>query len=468
MKLTVLHSNRKYTAHIRYIFECLARTLGAKRVVFSGYEEPAPAFSENELVVSYGPNPPNSPTHIHITEADLFGGNYLQPESLPGAPLPCHGDLPILYGKKPEPGEWIEETADKITSHIDLVAGIFFLLTRYEELVLTGRDRFGRFSSESSLLKNAGLLDRPLADEYVDLFCSWAIRLNPGFRKTWEKHRTAFSFYMTHDVDAPWKYTWKRVLKHPGWRGVSSLLDRKRDPWWTFPAIMEMEKRFGIRSDCFFLAGGRHPLDRGYSLEHPRLRDLVRELKDRGCGIGIHFSLGAHLSLASSDSGVEKRGEFARELTHFIAVTGETAIGSRQHYLAFRTPETWRRLASLSIPFDASLGFPEIPGFRCGTCRPFRCFDAERGRDLNIHEIPLIAMDTSLILHMNLSPEEAFESLLQLFLTVKRSRGVFTFLLHNNYLCEGDYPGWKGLFERFLRRVREENPVLYRPLFPPV
>ena len=463
MKLYVTYSNERFSAHIRYVFEHFAKITGFTHIVFLSYDEVVEMAEVIDLLVSYGKEaPPYSGAHIHISEAELFTNDYLKPRSLPKAPLPKWGNLPVLFGERPEDGDWIRKGPTQVTSYIDIVAGTFFLLTRYEELIVTERDKFGRFPVELSLLSNTDLLDRPLADEYIDLFLSWIVQLNPNFQPKNPLGDHPLSLYITHDVDTPWKYTWKNLprLKQALGCGLSSLLGRKRDPFWTFPEFLALEKEYGISADYFFMSGGSHALDRGYTIEHPSILRLIESLREGGARIGIHFSLSAHFSLALSGEGEE----FARELTHFIAVTHKTAVGSRQHYLAVRIPATWRRLEALGIPFDTSLGFAEKPGFRCGTCRPFRCFDAKKGRSLKVHEIPLIAMDSTFIYYLKYSPDQAFSKMTRLFKTVKRHRGVFCLLWHNNSLSEQDYPGWGEMYRRFLREAMEANPLVENPL----
>ena len=48
---------------------------------------------------------------------------------------------------------------------------------------------------------------------------------------------------------------------------------------------------------------------------------------------------------------------------------------SRQHYLMFDPKKTWAILNANGIKYDLSLGYPEMPGFRCGICYPFKTFD---------------------------------------------------------------------------------------------
>jgi hypothetical protein len=127
-------------------------------------------------------------------------------------------------------------------------------------------------------------------------------------------------------------------------------------------------------------------------------------------------------------------------------------------------PDTWRQLEALAIPFDTTLGFAESPGFQCGTCRPFHCFDAERGKPLALVEIPLTAMDSTFIHYLKTNPEEALERMQALLAQVERHRGVFCLLWHPHILSGDDYPGWKDVYRRFLERAAEKNPLTANPM----
>src|SRR5207248_7757008 len=54
-------------------------------------------------------------------------------------------------------------------------------------------------------------------------------------------------------------------------------------------------------------------------------------------------------------------------------------------------------VAAAEFEYDSSLGFAEEPGFSAGIARPFRPYDREQDRPLDLIEIPLALMDTSLL-----------------------------------------------------------------------
>jgi hypothetical protein len=465
MKLSIFFSNERFAPHIRYVFEHIAEYAGIKDLSFFSYED-LKSDVEGDVTITYGDMPPFFHSlHIHIQEASLFSDIYLDPSSLPSPPLARWNDLPVLYGENPDGNPWVEKDRYRIICRMDLVAGIFFLLSRYEEIIIRDRDEYGRFPAKSALALKEKYLERPLADEYAELLLSWIRELYPSFEAKNPFNSHPFSLYITHDVDAPFKYTWRNVLglRQPFLRGLAVLMGKIPDPWWTFPELQRIDRENGIRADYFFLSGGNHPLDRGYTLEDPRMLDLIGMLRENDSGIGIHFSLESHLSLKKDLESPKSGKAFIREHTHFVEKTRNFPLGSRQHFLAVSVPETWRQLEKMDIEFDASVGFAEAPGFRCGTCRPFRCFDAKNGKMLQVREIPLVAMDATFIHYLKSTPREALEQLKRLVTVVERYRGVFCLLWHNNTLCEEDYPGWRECYIDFLKFCQQRNPLTECP-----
>jgi uncharacterized protein DUF7033 len=467
MKALIIYSNTRFFQHIEYVFNHVLHYLGIVDIIYLKYEEYGKSASDADIILSYGDEPP--PGHIsmiHIEESELFSSDYLKPRSLPAPPLDEWKGLPIIFGSRPDSGDWVEENESGVISHIDFIAGIFYLLTGYEEIVLSERDEFSRFPAELSFLADADLLDRPIVDEYSDFIASRIEKFIPSFKRKdqWSGH--PFALYVTHDVDAPFKYSWKKVLGfgQTFTRGLPSLLNRTRDPYWTFPELLKLDSEFGIEADYFFMAGGKHALDSSYAINEPCIVKLFKEIREKKNRIGIHFSLSSHLHLVSETEGNMGSSQFAKELTHFIAVAHSPAVGSRQHYLGLHIPQTWCRLDSLAIPFDTTVAFSTLPGFRCGTCRPFRCFDAENGVNLRLFEVPLIAMDATFIYHLKLSPEEALARMISLMDHVEKRNGVFCLLWHSHTLCEEDFPGWAGVYRDFLRAAMERNPFSRNPV----
>jgi hypothetical protein len=381
---------------------------------------------------------------------------WLTPGSLPATPLeswelqgsgieatPAAATLPVLYGRRLSGGSFVEASETGVQLGVDVFGSAFFMLTRYEELVAGRRDRHERFPADAALAVREHLLERPIVNEYLQLLW-WALqRLWPRL----ERRPRSFRQLPSHDVDAPLcPSRGLRVLarraggdlvrrRDPGLaarRLRASLASRQpdRDVCNTFDFIMEHSERLGLRSAFHFMAGSSDPrFDAGYSLDDPWLRKLLRRIHERGHEIGFHPSYGTYRDAERT----------AAELERLRAICEQEAIlqptwGSRQHYLRFETPTTWRHLDAAGLAYDSTLTFPERPGFRCGVCFEYPVYDLERRRRLVLRERPLIVMEVSLLQYQSLEFDDALARIVELKRACRRFDGDFTLLWHNDHL----------------------------------
>lgn len=106
------------------------------------------------------------------------------------------------------------------------------------------------------------------------------------------------------------------------------------------------------------------------------------------------------------------------------------------HYLRWNsqvTPAAWE---SAGMDYDASLGYADRPGFRCGTCFEYPWFDTSLDRELSLTVRPLIAMDCTVIAERYLalgSSEAAYEKFNELKTNCLKVNGTFSLLWHNSF-----------------------------------
>ena len=115
-------------------------------------------------------------------------------DSLPKLPLKLWEEIPILFGEPTE--EMVEDT---LVLHADIVAGTYFLISRYEETVRRDvRDAHRRFPGKESLPYRAGFIDRPIIEE-------WGAMLRRKLREMGVEANDPpckiNKVYLTHDVD---------------------------------------------------------------------------------------------------------------------------------------------------------------------------------------------------------------------------------------------------------------------------
>jgi hypothetical protein len=131
--------------------------------------------------------------------------------------------------------------------------------------------------------------------------------------------------------------------------------------------------------------------------------------------------------------------EIKSEKQKLEKVLRKEVMGYRNHYLRFKTPETWELLADAGFSYDSTFGYHDCAGFRNGMCHPFKPYNLKTGKEIDILELPLTIMDTTLFhSQMHLDFKQAWSLTEKLILTVERCRGVLTVLWHNTYM-QGEY-----------------------------
>ena len=337
-----------------------------------------------------------------------------------------------------------------------LVAEAFAHLARVEER--TGpRDAHGRFPAAASSLD---LLDPPVERLRREL------GVDPP---RWFGAR--FAVALTHDVDVPWRWTGSRAIRGTAARLKGDALARRgrsaarearalaglplhklrgTDPNWGFERVLELEREHDARSTFFLLAGHNHPADGPSPETYGRLRPrLVETLMGGGAEIGLHGSYAA----------AEHPARLVGEKEELERLAG-SVVGQRYHYLRVDPSRNLETLATAGFRYDSSLGFADAVGFRAGLAQPFRPWDHEAGRPLDLIEIPLAYMDVTFDeRYLDLPARRAERHLLRLIEWAAENGGGFAVLWHTDRFDRGTAAGWDRLYGRLLGAVPEHGGV---------
>ncbi|WOJ96927.1 polysaccharide deacetylase family protein [Congregibacter brevis] len=364
--------------------------------------------------------------------------------------------LPVIYGSSQPTRSFSRNNSgagNRIALPIDIFGSAFFMLSRYEEFATSVRDAHSRFSSDLSFALRAGVLMRPIVDEYVEVLWFALVEIWPQLKRKEHVSQTIVSC----DVDRPFSHAGdlatsmrriggdilKRKSLVDAYESIAgSLRFRKRDYRGdkfrdAISKIMDLNERAG-RSVAFNVIPevSHSKYDQATNLRHPGMRALLSEIKERGHEVGIHPGYGTcdnEDAMASSFDVL--RGEL--ELAGMPSLT----LGGRQHYLRWNERVTPILLEKNGMSYDSTLGFADRPGFRCGTCREFSLFDMKSRRALSLRERPLIVMECSVISrnYMGLGyTDEALEVMLGLKEACELMSGNFVLLWHNSHLTSAD------------------------------
>lgn len=376
---------------------------------------------------------------IVIIPSGFFDRNmYGTLSSLPQLPLYHIENIPLLFGT-PE----IEHCHETLIVHADLIAGAYFLLSRYEEMIRRNvRDSHGRFPGKESLPYRAGFIHRPIVDLYGKLMRKWLshkLMMQETGKKT-----SIRKIYLTHDIDQPfycrtWRNVGRLMLKGTPLREAVRLKNNplEKDPYYTFPLLLDENKRLcdklpDAQVIMFFKTGGKTKEDKPhYSLKNRDIKSLMHLLSHYDVRIGLHSSY--------ESAGSPK--QLAIETERFLQMDNpQKSLFHRSHFLASREPEHMNLIEQAGFTDDFTLGYADIAGFRLGTAHAVHFINPVEIRlspTLLLH--PLVIMDSTLSerKYMGLSGEEALNQCRSLMEEIRQVGGELVVLWHNTSFTEG-------------------------------
>lgn len=381
-------------------------------------------------------------------------------ETVPrGSQPPVHDALPVLFwGEGFEDGDrpFAEQRDDgKVVFYADIIASVFFMLSRWEETIIRDRDEHDRFPASSSLACKHGFLDRPIVDEYALIFREWLKITRPD----WEPTQRSFAVNLSHDIDNIRRLSSGLIAlrtvaadiikrRSPGRaiRTAMAAMNPRHDPFYQgIHHLVEVSRDFGMKNEVFnFLADGSGIYGGGYELEAPLIKQCIEYLRGEGFSIGLHAS---YETLNDPERLIQEKSDLD-------AITGESTYGGRQHFIRFKVPDTWQHWEQAGFVSDSTMIYADHQGFRCGTCHSYRPYDLKNDREFTVWEEPLIAMDTSLAHYRGYSPSEGESQILNLAEKCRRVEGNFTLLWHNFSYDEGWDPTGET-YRRVVKRLAE-------------
>jgi hypothetical protein len=337
------------------------------------------------------------------------------------------------------------------SGRFDPFAASFFLLSRYEEYTAGSFDEHGRFSGKQAW-GGSSFLQRPWAD-------IWRSEVHTAIQKVFQNYHPAVPGYRTVasiDVDSAFAFRYKGVRRtlgavvldflrlKPGraFTRLKCVLANEQDPFDTYEFILDSCLAQHIELRCFFLLADRSRYDINIDYRNAQLHERIEDMRDGGVVVGIHPGYESH-----NDVRIVRT-----EIARLDTILGEKTLHSRQHFLKFRLPISYRRLLECDIHHDHSMGYADEPGFRAGTAHPFKWFDAERNEITSLKIHPVIVMDTTLRSYQRLDTQEAMEVIARLKTEVRKTGGDFVSLWHNETVAEqGDWVGWRAVWEEAIK-----------------
>lgn len=351
---------------------------------------------------------------------------------------------PVLFHTERQSGE-NEQDPKSYGLDFDVFAAVFYMISRYEEYMDFDPDPHGRFTAGSSTAQEGGFLEIPVVD-------FWIRELGEALQKQFPEFQipeAVFRFLPTVDIDIPYAYLHRGWLRKLGARfraelkGLDDLEKRKavlrgeeKDPFDTYKEIEAIHALHNIRPGIFFLTSRYGKFDTSISPESKAFKELVKQVQSFA-DPGIHPSY-----RASDDINLLRK-----ELAALAKISGSEITLSRQHYLKFRLPGSYRNYLQAGINEEYSMGFASKAGFRAGTAKPFLFYDLLEEEETELKLIPFQVMDRSLKDYMKLSPNQALDKILEIAGAVRETGGIFVSIWHNDAFSDyGEWKGWKDVY----------------------
>ncbi|MCU0370708.1 MAG: polysaccharide deacetylase family protein, partial [Bacteroidales bacterium] len=320
------------------------------------------------------------------------------------------------------------------------------------------QDEHGRFAVEKSLAYRGNFLQIPLVDMMAHEIKKLLQDRYPGI----EIPGQPFRFIPSFDIDIAYAHlakgwgravaAWVKLLLKADIEQVkerlATLSGNVKDPYDNFDLHAKWAGKYGHPLLYFILLGNFSKFDRNTSHKNRRFRKLIHDL-GRYSEVGIHPSYRSHLC-------PEIFEEEKRRLEDIIL---KPVTRNRFHFLRLKFPESCRLLISQGITEDYSLGYSTINGFRASTCTPFLFYDLQKEEVTTLRLHPFIFMDSAIIDHMKLTPQQAISAITGLVDQVKKYGGEAIGIWHNYSLSEKDqYTGWQVVLESILEKYQNTSP----------
>lgn len=258
----------------------------------------------------------------------------------------------------------------------EIFAASFYLLTRYEEYLPHVKDDLNRFMASESLAFQNDFLHQPVVDIWAYKFKKKLVAAFPDLEFKVQK----FEIHPVVEVSAPYDYKNKGFFRT--WIGYSAdlfkgrfkrirertkvLLGLQRDPRDSFKWIINTAKHSNFKMSFFFLLGEALSFTESLNTHRQKFKLLLKYVADYE-DVGLIFSYEA-----LSDNQVLKK-----EKKRFEEIVNNSLSKSMNTESLVRLPEMYRNLIELEIQNDYTMAYPDVAGFRAGTCTPFLFYDID-------------------------------------------------------------------------------------------
>jgi hypothetical protein len=340
----------------------------------------------------------------------------------------------------------------------DIFAASFYLLSRYEEYLPHQKDMYGRYAHENSIAYKEGFLNLPLINIWLGDFKKLLQLKFPGFKPHLASGETNFELLPTYDIDEAYSYKHKQWWRSAG-AAVKDLLkgkwkqfllrrkvlnNKENDPFDSYEWMDNLHKVYKLKPHYFFLVPERTgKYDRNILPTESALQVLIKRHADK-------YRIGVHPSWQSGD----EPSLMKKEIQTIENIAALKITSSRQHFIRFTLPQTFRHIIAAGINEDFSMGYGSINGFRASVASSFYWYDLKKEETTSLLLHPFCYMEANSFFEQKFTPQQALEEMRHYYTAIKAVNGKMITLWHNTFLGTDVYfKGWREVYYQFIQEV---------------
>jgi hypothetical protein len=347
-------------------------------------------------------------------------------------------------------------SAESCDLGFDIFSASFYMLSRYEEYLPFSPDKYGRYDAQESLAYRNNFLQIPVVDRWLNFFKDLLRKKFPSL----QFRDSTFKVTLTYDIDVAYKFKGRSFYRNAGsiikdilkldFKNIKdrlkTLIKRIDDPWDNYDYLEEIITTYNFESIFFFLLGDLSGHDRNINHKSVAINQLISKIKSFS-EIGIHPSFTS--SVFTQKIILEKQ--------RLEKIANKKIIKSRQHFLKFTLPGTYNALSSAGISEDYSMGFPNAPGFRAGTSKPFYFYDLKNEKTSTLKIFPTTFMEGNFMSEKKLHPDKVLKDIFKLIDEVRKVNGTFISIWHNHTISNtNEFKDWRHIHDQMISKLSEK------------
>lgn len=272
----------------------------------------------------------------------------------------------------------------------DIFSAAFYLLSRYEEYMPHVRDDFGIFPVEESLAFKNEFLTIPVVDRWAYQFKE---ALKQHFPETDFPYRS-FSVKNIMMIAELYRYREKGLMRNVfggirdvfrlklknAFRRIRTQLLLAHDPYDVYDEVLKYSKQHKISWEFMFQLSDYSVYCKNLGHNNLQYHSMIKSMGDYG-RIGLLIGYEAIRDIAV----------LREEKKRWEAIVNRDVEAAASPFYGINLPHLYNNYDELEIVRDYSMGYPDMIGFRAGTCSPFLYYDLnlERISPLTLYPVAI-------------------------------------------------------------------------------